>query len=112
MVEGEVLCRDVHPAEVLLPDGKVMRELRVFVTTHRLIAYRGRNKAERVLELALIEPGSIEAARGTLPANAQIECRVDDGFAWVNRERGCGCGHGALKALTPPVGWTREAVSA
>ena len=50
--------------------------------------------------------------RGTLPANAQIECRVDDGFAWVNRERGCGCGHGALKALTPPVGWTREAVSA
>ena len=106
----EVLCRDVHPAELALGD-RVLTDLRVFVTDRRVLAYAMRSgRIERVLELMLAEP--VAASRATLPANAPLRLRVTGGAAEVdeallNRGRGCGCGS-PLKALAPPVGWTRD----
>lgn len=112
--------RDVHPAEVLLPDGKVLLGLRVFVTSHRLIgfAHDPQMGFQRVVDLELVERFSVPADRGSLPANGRLECRVyleaatargerATGTAWVNRGAGCGCGS-PLKALGLPdgVGWS------
>ncbi len=112
MRDDEVMCRDVHPAEILLPDGRILHDVRVFVTSHRLGAFAvtpGR-VIERVVDAELAEPFSVPASRNTLRAGA-LECRLADGTAWVNRGRGCGC-HSPLKALSGPVPWTRTAVAA
>jgi hypothetical protein len=114
----ELMRRDVHPAEVVLPDGRVLLGLRVFVTSHRLLAYAHNPQTGigQALDLELVEPFSVPADRGSLPANGRLECRVyldgaKDGLergvgtAWVNRGAGCGCGS-PLKGLAAPVGWT------
>ena len=66
---------------------------------------------ERQIDLAasfeLSEPRSIEANRGTLPNAARLEIRTDEGTAWVNRGRGCGCGS-PLRALASPIAWTHR----
>jgi hypothetical protein len=106
-VNDEILRRDVHPAEILMPSGDVLTACRVWVTSHRLLASRAvKGQIERVVDLALAEPFSVPADRGTLN-NGQLECRTIEGTAWVNRGRGCGCGS-PLKALGPPVPWTRR----
>jgi hypothetical protein len=108
-VSDELLRRDVHPAEIAMPDGTVLAGCRVFVTTHRLIAWQVvERKPTRVLDVELAEPGSVPGSRATLPANGRLECRlIDSGTTWVNKGRGCGCGS-PLKALGPPVPWTRR----
>lgn len=103
----EHLVRDVHPAEVALPDGRVLAGVRVFVTSHRLLAYTTTPNRwiEQALDLALEQPCSVPANRGTLGAG-RLEVRLADGStAWVNRGHGCGCGS-PLKSLAAPVSWT------
>jgi len=97
----------VHPAELLLPDGRLLRELRVFITSRRLLAYRASADGQivKALELALADPCTVPANRGTL-GQGRLEVRLADGAtAWVNAGQGCGCGS-PLKALGAPVGWT------
>jgi hypothetical protein len=119
-MDGETLRRDVHPGEILMPDGTMLTSLRVFVTTHRLVAYQVQDRTiKRVVNLKLIEPGSVPLDHQTL-GRGRLECRVyqladDDtidgvGTAWVNQGRGCGCGS-PLKALSPTC-WARETVAA
>lgn len=103
----EVLVRDIHPAEVLLPDQTLLRDVRVFITSTRLVAYRaaGDGSIERVALLELAQPCSVPASRATLQGS--LEARLADGqTVWVNRGRGCGC-RSPLKALAAPVPWTR-----
>jgi hypothetical protein len=113
MTDVELLRRDVHPAEVLMPSGALIREARVFVTTERVLVYRNQGGIKLVQELYLAEPGCITAARGSLNGGRlEMTCRFDlsDGEqllpVYVNQGAGCGCGS-PLKALAPPVGWTR-----
>lgn len=106
MASGERLVRDVHPAEVSLPDGRVLTGLRVFVTNRRLFAYHATpdRRIERALLLDLAQPCSVPASRNTL--QGALEVRLADGTtAWVNRGRGCGCSS-PLKALASPMSWT------
>jgi hypothetical protein len=108
-VEAERLIRDVHPAELLMPDGSMLRDVRVFVTTRRLVAYRatGHGAIDVAVELELQVPGTVPADRGTL-GQAALECRLATGeTVWINRGQGCGCGS-PLKALAPPVSWTNR----
>jgi hypothetical protein len=105
----ELLRRDVHPAEVSLPDGQIITGVRVFVTSHRLVAFKVSESREivKVLDLELEQPCTVPADRGTLGAG-RLEVRLADGHtAWVNRGQGCGCGS-PLKALGPPVPWVRR----
>lgn len=99
----ERLHRDVHPAEVTIGD-RVLRDLRVFVTSHRLLAFQAvAGKIEPLLELQVAEPCSVPRDRGSL--HGALEVRLADGStAWVNRGQGCGCGS-PLVALSAPVGW-------
>lgn len=103
----ELLRRDVHPADILLPDQTLVRDVRVFVTSRRLIAFKAVGGAiEKVLDLELAEPCSVPANRGTL-ANGRLEATLADGTtAWVNKGAGCGCGS-PLKALAEPVPWVK-----
>lgn len=95
----------MHPAEIAI-DGDVQAGLRVFITSHRLIAWGTEDRTPvKVLDVELAEPFSVPADRSTLK-RGQLECRLTDGTtAWVNRGRGCGCGS-PLKALRAPVSWT------
>ncbi|HET6866293.1 MAG TPA: hypothetical protein VFH80_10230 [Solirubrobacteraceae bacterium] len=106
----ERLVRDVHPAEVALPDGRVLTNVRAFVTDRRLLVYWATPNRQivRQLDAELEQPCSVPASRGTLSANARLEVRLADGStAWVNRGRGCGCSS-PLKALAAPVSWTGQ----
>jgi hypothetical protein len=106
---GETLRRDVHPGEILMPDGTMLTSLRVFVTTHRLVAYQVRDRTiKRVVDLELVEPGSVPLDHQTL-GRGRLECVTPEGTAWVNQGRGCGCGS-PLKALSPTC-WAQETVA-
>lgn len=104
-MDGEVLCRDVHPADVLLPDGSMLTGLRVFVTNRRLVGFAHNGKIEKVLDEPLVNVGCVPASHNTLSGSERLEMQLDGGHAWVNRGAGCGC-HSPLLALAPPVGWT------
>jgi hypothetical protein len=106
-VDVERLVRDIDPAEVLLPDGRLLSSVRVFVTSTRLLAFKAGNEGgiTLALDLPLEQPCSVPASRATLGQGA-LEARLADGStAWINRGHGCGCGS-PLKALAPPVSWT------
>lgn len=88
-----------------MPDGSVLTACRVFVTTNRLLAYQMVDGAiSRTVDMQIV-PESVPADRGSLFGS--LECAGPDGTAWVNRGRGCGCGS-PLKALGPPIAWTRR----
>jgi hypothetical protein len=109
-MDGERLRRDVFPAELLLPDGGVVTEARVFVTTHRLFAWTyAHAKVQVAADIELAEHDSVPGNRGTLQGSLAVE--TTQGTVYVNKGRGCGC-HSPLRALAPPVGWTREGVTA
>jgi hypothetical protein len=115
-VAPELLRRDVHPAEVLLPDGRLLLDARVFVTDRRLLVWKAGDAGVRqVLEMPLaaeapaasrqsLNGGNLElvvrevaqAGKGTLSRQATV---------LVNQGHGCGCGS-PLKALAAPVSWT------
>lgn len=103
LLDTERLHRDVHPAEVTIGD-RVLRDLRVFVTSHRLLAFQAvAGRIEPLLELEVAEPCSVPRDHGSLQGS--LEVRLADGSTvWVNRGAGCGCGS-VLKAQTPPVSW-------
>lgn len=104
--EGETLCRDIFPAELAMPDQTVIAGVRVFITSRRLIAYGEQPGhgilSEPVVDLLLVEPGSVAPNRGSLTGS--LQCDTPTGRVWVNRGRGCGC-HSPLKALGSPVPW-------
>jgi hypothetical protein len=110
-VSVETLARDVFPAEVACPDGTVIRDVRVFATSHRVTAYGVVDGGiVKVLDEDLLEAGSIPATRSSLTGSGRLEARTSKGVFWVNRGRGCGCGGPTrvLKALGAPVSWTGE----
>lgn len=108
--KDETLCRDVYPAEVALPDGSVLTNVRVFATTHRLLVFKdgaGRT-IEPIIDEPLVHVGSVPASMDTLrPGAGRLECTLNSGTAWVNAGRGCGCGS-PLKALSSPIPWVRR----
>lgn len=100
----ERLHRDLHPAECSLPDGRVLRDVRVFVTSSRLLAFQANaGKIEPLLDLTLEQPCSVPRSRGSLVGALEVRL-ADGGTVWVNRGSGCGCGS-PLLALSAPVGW-------
>src|ERR1700744_2751649 len=108
-METETLARDVFPAEVAMPDGRVLRDVRVFATSHRIVAYGVREDGiVALVDSQLLEPGSIPVSRSSLTGSGRLEARTAEGTYWVNRGRGCGCSGPTrvLKALGAPVSWT------
>jgi hypothetical protein len=105
-MSAEVLRRDVHPAEIVIGDTQLWRDVRCFVTSQRLLAYRAgpHGQIEQCLNVALALPCSVPANRGTLVAGRLEVLLADGATAWVNRGAGCGCGS-PLKALASPVPW-------
>jgi hypothetical protein len=109
----ELLRRDIHPAEVLLPDGRLLLEARVFVTDRRVLVYKVQDgRIMQVRDLTLIEPGCVTASRSSLNGGRiEVEVlgehggRAETGTLIVNQGAGCGCGS-PLKAYAPPVPWT------
>jgi hypothetical protein len=91
--------------DVLCPDGRLIRDARVFATSHRLDVWRRKeiHGVELALSVDLSEPFSVDANRGTL--QGALEVRTADGVFYVNRGAGCGC-HSPLILLSAPVGWT------
>jgi hypothetical protein len=106
MLPGEVMVRDVFPAEVLLADGSLMTKVRVFITSHRLIVWRtdGAGRKGIALETKLAEPFSIPPSRSQLGNRERIEVPTLRQGIIVNRGKGCGC-NAPLKALGTPVAW-------
>ena len=106
-VEDEVLLRDVHPAELLLPDGQLLRNVRVFVTTARVTAWSvtPAGSLRQVADIDLTD--TIIPSRNTLGISEQIEIATVEGKAFLNRAQGCGCGS-PLKALPAPAPWSRR----
>ena len=108
-MDDEVLHRDVHPAEVLMPDGSIIKTARIFASQYRVLVYvseQPRRDIKLVAELVL-------ANEGTIPASAEglagrLEARTSDGTAWINRARGCGCKTPELAALEAPWPRTRR----
>jgi hypothetical protein len=86
----------------------VLTACRVFVTSHRVIAFRSEGHIERVLDVELTTPFSVEAARGTL--QGALDVQTPEGVLWINRGGGCGCGS-PLQALEPPVDWQGNVAS-
>lgn len=108
-MDDEVLCRDVYPAEVLAGDGSLMRNVRVFITSHRMIVWRedGNANIGIALEVRLAEPFSVVQCQAKLGHGENIEvATMKQGFI-VNQGHGCGC-KGKLKALGRPADWTRK----
>lgn len=112
MSAPELLRRDIHPAEVLMPSGALILEARVFVTNKRVLVYkRGQEGIALAHELALAEEAP-RASRGTLNGGRlELKCRFDlsEGEqvlpVTINQGGGCGCGS-PLKAMKAPVSWT------
>lgn len=101
--------RDVHPAEVLTSDGRLLTGVRAFVTTERLIVVghdQETDAMDRLVDVQLEEHRSVEGDGGTL-GQATLEVRTVDGLVIVNQGYGCGCGS-PLKRLGLPVPWRAE----
>ena len=113
LAADEVLARDIHPAEVLMPDGALVSGARVFITSHRIIAWvAGTDRRVEVrLQAPLMEARSVEPSMNDLGVNERLAVELESGTAFVNRGRGCGCGS-PLKALAAPVPWTHGRNSA
>lgn len=105
----EVLRRDIHPAEVLLPDGKLLLDARVFVTTERVLVWKVKEgRVQQVLERPLRAGVEIPASRQSLNGGRlEVGCELDGEkeLLTINQGHGCGCGS-PLKALAAPVPWT------
>lgn len=103
----ETLCRDIFPAEVATPNGTVRKNVRVFVTSERMIVWAAPfGTPEVVFDMPLTEPGSLEPSR-MLSRQDTLTVDTMSGRYHVNRGRGCGCTGPSrvLKALGAPVEW-------
>lgn len=103
---GEILRRDVYPAEVLLPGGELLTGVRAFITSQRVLVYAAAGRdVELVRELPLARD-SVPGDRNTLRQGAgSLQLDLVDGTGWVNAGRGCGCGT-PVKGMRVPVSWT------
>jgi hypothetical protein len=109
-VTGEVMVRDIYPAEVYEVGGKIHTKVRVFLTNRRMIVWgtdRGGRVPEKRLDVELSDPiGAFAASAVALPRSAPIEvATLTQGFI-VNKISGCRCGS-ALLALSPPAPWEK-----
>ena len=102
----EFLVRDIHPAEVLLPDGKLLTRCRVFVTSKRVQVWRENLQRMPFLEveITLADPDSVVESKATMMRNDRLEIVGLHGHAYINKGRGCDCGS-SLKALSAPASW-------
>jgi hypothetical protein len=97
----ETLARDVFPAEVVLPDGQVITDARVWITNRRLIAIRhtgGDQFPSHTFDLV----AQVQPDRGSLMGALAVH--TEAGVAYVNRGRGCGC-QSPLQNFSAPAGW-------
>jgi hypothetical protein len=106
--DDERMVRDVFPAEVVFTDGTVLTGVRVFVTTERCMIWALDDKKELVNVHALYNTTTdAKPSRNTLQEGERVAIDVDNlQRLVVNKGRGCGCGS-KLKALSPPINWTR-----
>jgi len=103
----ETLCRDIFPAEIACPDGSVLRDVRAFVTSGRLVVWAAPNgQPVQVLDVPLTDPGSVVPSR-MLSRYGSLGLDTPAGRYFVNRGRGCGCTGPTrvLKALGAPAEW-------
>jgi hypothetical protein len=104
--DTELLARDIHPADVLLPSGRLISNCRVFITSERIVAWVAKpdRTLEVIVQLPLAERGSVERTRNSLSVGARVQAETSEGTVWINRAQGCGCGS-PLKALSAPAPW-------
>lgn len=97
------------PAEVVMPDGRVLVNVRAFVTTERFVVWRElKDKTlEKVIDVALSEP--VDRSTDKLTGPLEI-FTLTQGFL-VNQGKGCGCRLTRLKALSPPAEWASATVA-
>jgi hypothetical protein len=98
----ERLLRDVHPAEVVLSDGRMFIGVRVFLTDQRVIVWK--EERDRQVSKALDLPITFTPAdrsRNTLGANERLEFFSDEVNGVINKRKGCACSS-QLKALGLP----------
>lgn len=110
--DDEVMVRDVFPAEVSLSDGRLFRQVRVMVTSHRIVAWKANAetmKPEVVLN-ERIHYTSSPRSRGSLNIDERIEVHSETFTGSINRGKGCGCGSTGLllKALPTAAPWSRK----
>jgi hypothetical protein len=105
---GEHLCREVFPANVLLPDGALWRTVACYITNERLVVFFTDSFGMIVPRLIadLLEP--VTPSMNSLMGSQRIEVKIAGGTVWVNRDRGCGCGS-PLKTMGSPWSWTAAA---
>lgn len=102
----EIMVRDIHPAEVVLSDGRVLTGARVFITTERFIVWTqdARRNITKTVELPLTTT-TADRSRATMQDGQRFEVSGESYTAIVNKGNGCGC-HSPLKGLGSPVGWS------
>lgn len=99
----ERLLRDMHPVEVYAPHAMTAPvAARVFVTDERVQVWVDAPSGRPAILLEAPTTSSIEAERGSLFGQVQID--TAEGPIHVTRGQGCGC-HSPLKALMAPASW-------
>ena len=102
------MVRDIHPAEVVTKKGAVLTGARVFLTNKRCavwVADRESGRLSKPIEFEVVESDAVPS-RNTLGEGERIEVvGLVEGLI-INKGKGCGCGS-KLKALNPPINWTR-----
>ena len=103
----ESLLHDVFPAEVLLPSGKVLTNVRAFVTDERIIVWQ----LDRQLGCKIALEFAVTELNGEPTKNSRLEVFGLTQSAIVNKGAGCGCGGGmiVLKTLPRPAEFKKEA---
>ena len=109
-MSDERMVRDIFPAEVVVhglgDETRMLTGVRVFVTTERCTIWR-LNEAKEFVTMEFTGTSTdAKPSRSTLQEGERINIERDDISITVNKGRGCGCGS-KLKALSPPINWTR-----
>lgn len=84
-----VVRRDRMPAQVTLPDGRVLAEARAVLTAERLYVWTG---GPHGVELAAELPYDAEASVTPQGDRVLWTVQTPEGIATVERGSGCGCG--------------------
>lgn len=100
---GEVLARDIWPAEVLMADGTLITRARVFLTSHRMIVWQQFGQLPRkVVDFKLAVPMDEAHVQAAAALPYPIEVTAMTNTALINAGRGGCCSNMALQALAPP----------
>ena len=92
--QGPVTVRKVWPAEVALPDGRVLRDALVVVTQVRVYVWT----ASQAGQIELVwnsgyDPAGSVLTREHLLVASPLRVATEAGVLSVNKGRGCGCGN-------------------